>query len=97
MIKNAALYGRQQDLFVKPIAGQPFSLVVFFNKKSIANNISRLLHFCITCLVYLFLVIGICIFLTTSAVSSSPQKLRFNVSKIEWIRPSAGTHSPTGS
>jgi hypothetical protein len=88
MIENAVLYGRQQDLFVKPIKGQSLSLIIFFDKKSIIHNVSRLLHFSIACLLYLFIAMAVSVLISTYATSGNPKKIKFHLNKIEWIRPS---------
>src|SRR5262249_24088923 len=37
MIRDQSIYGTHQDLYVRPLKGQPLSLVVLFNKRSIMN------------------------------------------------------------
>jgi hypothetical protein len=88
MVRDAVLYGQRENLFITPVKDQPLAIVVFFDKKSVTANISRLLHFAITCLLYMFLAITICI-LCVSASSGDVHKIKFNLHKIEWIRPSA--------
>ena len=92
MVNNAVLYGIRSDLYVTPVSNQPLSLIIFFDKKSIDNNITRFLHFSITCLMYLFVALALCILVSTYAISRNPSKIKFDLHKIEWIRPSAGNN-----
>ncbi|MFT3908267.1 MAG: hypothetical protein QM737_02480 [Ferruginibacter sp.] len=87
LINNVTLYGEGCVFGVTPIKGQPISLVVFYNKNLLFDNTLRLLHFAVESLIYIYIVLALCIIFSTG-ISEKPTKLRFNIKRVEWIRPS---------
>jgi hypothetical protein len=73
---------------VTPIAGQPLHLVCYYSRDIVRRNVDRMMHFSIQTLVLLWCVLGICLLLSTFH-QWRPVILKFNLEKIEWIRPSS--------
>ena len=86
IIDNVTLYGQPCEMKVLPLHGQPLSLVVYYNKRLLTNNILRLLHFTMETLLYVFLGLGLCILLAGINSFFTPTRLRFHLNKIEWVR-----------
>ena len=86
IIDNVMLYGQPCQMKVLPLHGQPLSLVVYYNKRVLTNNILRLLHFTMETLLYVFLGLGGCILLAGINSFFTPTRLRFHLNKIEWVR-----------
>ena len=86
IIDKVQLYGQPCELKVIPIEGQPLYVVVYYNKRLLANNILRLLNFSLETMIYLFLGLGICISLSSANVLFTNSRLRFRLDKVEWMR-----------
>ncbi|HEX9510683.1 MAG TPA: hypothetical protein VF939_09375 [Puia sp.] len=86
IIDNVPLYGQPCEMLVLPLHDQPLSVVVYYNKRLLTNNILRLLHFTMETLLYIFIALGICILLSGINSFFTPTRLRFRLNKIEWVR-----------
>lgn len=86
IIDNVPLYGQPCEMKVLPLHNQPLSIVVYYNKRLLTNNILRLLHFTMETLLYIFIGLGICILLAGINSFFTTTRLRFRLNKIEWVR-----------
>lgn len=86
IIDNVILYGQICEMKVLPIHGQPLNIVVYYNRRLLVNNILRLLHFTMESLLYIFLGLAGCVLLSGISSFFTSTRLRFRLSKIEWIR-----------
>ena len=86
-LDNVNLYGAPNMMYVKPIKGQQFSLVTFYNTDLFLVNIFRMVHFVAETILYVFLVLSVCLFFSTRYINQPP-KLEFKLHPVEWLRPS---------
>lgn len=89
LVKDVQLYGRTHDMAVYHLDEYPVSVILYFQKDRVIGNISRFLHFSITCLLFLFLYMALYMALFTYE-RRGPLKIRFHLHKREWMRPSTG-------
>jgi hypothetical protein len=82
------LYGETYTAIVMPVAGQPLHLACYYEQKALLANIDRFLHFSIHTLVVLWILLILCLLLSTYN-QWRPVLLSFNMDKEEWIRPSS--------
>jgi len=82
------LYGDPYVARATPIAGQPLHLVCFYNQKIFIGNIDRFLHFSIHTLALIWILLSLCLLLSTYG-QWKPVLLNFRLDKEEWIRPSS--------
>ena len=85
LVPDVHLYGEIQDIYMRPIKDQPLFVAVFFDKRMVTNSITRILHFTILSVLYIFLALALCILFSTFTFSK-PSRLRFKLNSIEWIR-----------
>jgi hypothetical protein len=81
------IYGSEHVFMVTPLKGRELSLLVYYDKSAIFQNIFRLIHFTSESLFYLFGALTLCI-LATTGIPNRVNKLRFNLKELVWIRPS---------
>jgi fumarate reductase subunit D len=89
LVKDVQLYGRGHDLVVYHVDEYPLSIVLYFERGRVIANISRFLHFTITCLLLLFISTALYVACFTYK-KRSPSKLRFSLYKQQWMHPSSG-------
>ena len=87
ILDNAPMYGDPYVFQVRPLTASNLSLVVFYNKNIVLGNLFRMFHFSAESIIYLFVALAICILLSQSP-NVYPPKLRINLQKVEWFRPS---------
>jgi hypothetical protein len=87
-IDNIYLYSSPHKIYIAPIKGQPFSLISFYDTNLSSINIFRILHFVAESLLYIFLAMVVCAFLSM-AYFSKPSKLEYKINPVEWLRPTA--------
>ena len=82
------LYGESYTAVVMPVKGQPLHLACYYQQKVLLANIDRFLHFSIHTLIVLWILLILCLLLSTYN-QWRPLLLSFNLQKEEWIRPSS--------
>lgn len=93
IIDNIILYGQICQMKVLPLHGQPLSVVVYYNRRLLTNNILRLLHFTMETLLYIFLGLGACVFISGLSSFFTSTRLRFRLYKMEWVRYSTANRN----
>ena len=82
------LYGNPYIARVTPIAGQPLTLICFYDERTPAANIYRYLHFSIHTLAILLAILIACLLLSTYS-EWRPTLLHFKIHQTAWLRPSS--------
>lgn len=86
-IDGINMYGSEKVFMITPLQGTKLSLLVYYDKAVMFQNIFRLVHFAAESLLYLFCSLIICVIATTG-LSNRPGKLLFNLKQVVWVRPS---------
>ncbi len=85
-IENVSFYGHDHSLQIRPVKGQPLTLVVYYESDFLAPNILRTILFSIQTMGFIFLGIA-AVILAYMFTGARPGILRFKIQKKPWIRP----------
>ncbi|HTI08883.1 MAG TPA: hypothetical protein VL832_10015, partial [Puia sp.] len=86
IIDNIQLYGQPCEMKVIPLNNQPLYVVVYYNKRIVTNNILRLLRFTVEVMFYIFAALALCILISGLIPVLKPNRLKFKLTKIFWVR-----------
>ena len=82
------LYGKPHVARAAPIAGQPLTLVCYYDDQILTDNFFRYLHFSIQTIVAIMSLLLVCL-LASTYKEWSPSLLNFKINRTAWIRPAA--------